>query len=100
MGFEGLIISDDLEMGAIANEVGVAKGAAESLMAGADIFLVCENQEYIKESVELILSMVLRGEISDTRLYQSHERIEMMRSRFLNRKIAVSLEEVKKYFRL
>ena len=100
MGFEGLIISDDLEMGAIANGVGVAKGAAESLMAGADIFLVCENQGYIKECVELILGMVLRGEISDTRLYKSHERIEMVRSRFLNREITVSLEQVKKYFRL
>ena len=100
MGYDGLIISDDLEMGAIANGRGVAQGAADSLKAGADIFLVCENQKYIKECVELILGMVLRGEISNKRLHQSHERIEIVRSRFLGREVRISLEKVKKYFRL
>ena len=52
MGFEGLIVTDDLEMGAIAKKWGVAKGALASFMAGADILLICENQKNCSEKPE------------------------------------------------
>jgi beta-N-acetylhexosaminidase len=101
MGFEGLIMTDDLEMGAIAKHWGgVAEGAVASFEAGADILLICEDQENVLASVDLIRSRLLRGEISFERLEQSNERIRKARSRFLGEQEEVSLSRVKDYFRL
>jgi beta-N-acetylhexosaminidase len=100
MGFDGLIITDDLEMGAIARHWGVAKGALASFEAGADILLICERQENLLESLTLIRSRLLRDEISFRRLDQSIERIMQARSRFLGHGEEISLTRVEEYFKL
>ena len=100
MAFEGLIISDDLEMGAIARQWGVAEGAAASFEAGADILLICKDQEHIEESLKLIRGKLLRGEMSLQRLHESNERIRKAKKRFLQPLTAVSLSKVKEYFNL
>ena len=100
MQFDGLIITDDLEMGAVARHWGVAQGAAASFEAGADILLVCKDQKNILEALGLIRSRLLRGEISFQRLEQSIARVEKIRSKFLGRKQRVSLAGVKEYFKL
>jgi len=100
MGFDELIITDDLEMGAIAKHWGVAGGALASFEAGADILLICKEQENVLESVDLIRSQLLRGEISFQRLEQSNERIMKARSRFLGEQEEISLTKVKEYFRI
>jgi beta-N-acetylhexosaminidase len=100
MGFDGLIITDDLEMGAIAEHWGVAEGAAAAFEAGADILLICEDQKNVLGSLELIRSKLLRSEIPFQRLNASHERILKVRSTLLDRKEWISLGNVKRYFRL
>ena len=100
MGFDGLIITDDLEMGAIAKHWGVAEGALASFEAGADILLICKEQENVLASVNLMRSRLLQGEISFYRLEQSNERIRKARSKFLGEQEEVSLEKVKEYFKL
>jgi beta-N-acetylhexosaminidase len=100
MGFDGLIITDDLEMGAIAEHCGVAEGAAAAFEAGADILLICEDQKNVLGSLELIRSKLLRSEIPFQRLNASHERILKVRSTLLDRKEWISLGNVKRYFRL
>jgi beta-N-acetylhexosaminidase len=100
MAFEGLIISDDLEMGAIAKQWGVAEGAAASFEAGADILLICKEQDYILESLKLIRGKLLRGEIKFQRLHESNERIRKAKERFLRPPATVSLTKVSDYFNL
>jgi len=100
MCFEGLIITDDLEMGAIAEHWGVAKGATAAFEAGADILLICKDQKYVLESLELIRGRVLRNEISFRRLNASYERIMRVRSTLLDRKEWISIGNVKRYFKL
>jgi beta-N-acetylhexosaminidase len=100
MGFDGLIITDDLEMGAIARHWGVAKGALASFEAGADILLICERQENLLESLTLIRSRLLQDEIPFRRLDQSIERITQARSRFLGHGEEISLTRVEEYFKL
>ena len=100
MGFEGLVLTDDLEMGAIAKHWGVAEGALASFEAGADILLVCKEQENVLDSINLIRSRFLKGEISPQRLEQSLERIMKARSKFLGEQEEISLAKVKEYFRL
>jgi beta-N-acetylhexosaminidase len=100
MGYNGLIITDDLEMGAIVNEWSVAEGAVNAFRAGADILLICESQDETMNGIELLRSMVLRNEISSTRLSQSIERINKARKIFLKGKRKISFADVNRYFDL
>ncbi|MFC1821848.1 beta-N-acetylhexosaminidase [Thermodesulfobacteriota bacterium] len=98
--FEGLIITDDLEMGAITEHWSVSEGAARALEAGGDILLICKNQENVVESFKHIRGRILRGEITMQRLQESYERISKAKQKYLGKKPVISLPEVKEYFRL
>ncbi len=98
MGYEGLVITDDLEMGAIAAGWGVPQGAAAAFDAGADILLICEHQALVEESLREIRGRLLRGTIPMGRLHRSIRRIDHAMTRFLTRRHAGSPEEVASYF--
>jgi beta-N-acetylhexosaminidase len=100
MCFEGLIITDDLEMGAIAEHWGVAEGAAAAFEAGADMLLICKDQKYVPDGLELIRGRLLRSEIPFQRLNASYEKIMRVRSTLLDRKEWISMGNVKRYFKL
>jgi len=98
MRFDGLIISDDLEMGAIVNERGMPGGAADALEAGVDLLLICKNQSHLLTSIELIRDKVLKEEIPYERLERSIARIARYKKRFLYPHKKISLKAVKEFF--
>jgi len=98
MRFSGLIISDDLEMGAIANERGLPEGAADAFEAGVDLLLICKSQSILLDSIELLRDKILKGDISYERLEKSLERINKYKKRFLYPRKKISLKAVKEYF--
>ena len=55
IGFRNLIISDDLEMGGVLAAGSIEEVAVETLRAGADMFLVCHNQELVWRGFEAVL---------------------------------------------
>jgi len=98
LGFKGLIITDDLEMGALKKKWGVAEGAASAFEAGADILLICQDQDKVLEGMKTLSDKLVRGEIPLRRLHQSLERIKEAKSRFLGQMKKASLDEVRAYF--
>ncbi len=100
LGFNGLVITDDLEMGAIKKKWGVAEGAVASFEAGADILLICEDQNFVLESMDLLKGKIMNGQIGVERLQKSLERITKAKSSFLKKSEIVSLEKVRSYFGL
>lgn len=98
--FDGLILTDDLEMGAISKKWGVAGGAVEAFKAGADVLLICEEQERFLESLNHLRTKILSGEIPLQRLLQSNERIMKAKARFLDQIEEISIASVKALFRL
>ncbi len=98
--FNGLIITDDLEMGAIAKQWGVDQGSAAAFEAGADILLICKDQNNILESLSIIRSKLIKGEIPFHRLHESDRKITQARSRVGGYKKDVSMAKVKEYFKL
>ncbi len=98
LDFHGLVITDDLEMGAITKTFGVAEGSAAAFDAGADILLICEDQDRVLESIERMRDRLLRGEIPFQRFQLSLDRIKKTKHRFLKKVEMVSLEEVRGYF--
>ncbi len=54
IGFRGLVISDDLEMGGVLAAAGIEEAAVETIRAGADIFLVCHNEEHVWRTYQAV----------------------------------------------
>jgi beta-N-acetylhexosaminidase len=100
IGFKGLILTDDLEMGAIKKKWGVAEGAVASFEAGSDVLLICEDQPYVLDSIEILRKKMIQGIISGHRLHQSLERIRKAKARFLKKTKKVSIKKVGAYFGL
>ncbi len=98
LGFNGLIITDDLEMGALAKKWGVAQGAASAFEAGSDILLICQDQDKVLEGMKTLSDKLVLGEIPLARLDHSLARIKMAKSRFLGRIKKASLDDVRTYF--
>ncbi|MEW5767095.1 MAG: beta-N-acetylhexosaminidase [bacterium] len=78
MNFKGVIITDDLEMGAIT-EIGVSEAAVMAVKAGADIVLICHGPDKQKAALETLRLAVERGEIPAERIKQSLSRIRRRR---------------------
>lgn len=79
MQFKGLLITDDLEMGAITEKYGIAEAAARSFEAGADLLLICHQLEQQKAAAERILGLAQENAIFAKRLEESLERITFAR---------------------
>ena len=75
LGFSGVVITDDLEMGAIKNHVDLATLGVKMIQAGGDIALVCHNYDSQQIVYNSILNAVKRGEISESRIDESVRRI-------------------------
>ncbi|AKU18781.1 hypothetical protein VV02_09380 [Luteipulveratus mongoliensis] len=72
MGFKGLIITDALQMGAVQQRYGPARGAVQALKAGADVLLMPADPS---ASVKAITAAVGSGELTRDRLIESAARI-------------------------
>ncbi len=82
LGFQGVLITDDLEMGGITGYGSVAQAALKAFLAGHDMLLVCHRHERIKAVVQEIQDACKDGRISRERLETSLERMENLRKRF------------------
>jgi beta-N-acetylhexosaminidase len=54
IGYRGLIITDDLDMGGVLAAASIEVAAVETLRAGADIFLVCQKEESVWRAFEAV----------------------------------------------
>lgn len=68
-GFEGAIISDDLDMGAIVGHYGLAESVTKAVEAGNDLLLLCHRPELIPEAAKAL------EEISPGRAAEAEKRI-------------------------
>lgn len=55
IGYRGLIITDDLDMGGVLAAAPIEEAAVETLRAGADMFLVCHQEENVRRAFEAVL---------------------------------------------
>ena len=57
MGFTGLVMTDDLDMGAILNEYGLEETIRLAITAGNDIAMICHRLEAVEEAHKILESM-------------------------------------------
>jgi beta-N-acetylhexosaminidase len=78
MGFGGVILADDLGMGAIRQRYGIREATVEALRAGTDIVMLCHDWTAVAPAIEAVAS--LAGRVLHTPEWRaSHERIEWLR---------------------
>jgi beta-N-acetylhexosaminidase len=77
LGFDGLVVTDALEMKAISDNVGVEEGAVRAIAAGADA--LCLGHDLFDESVvsvrDAIVEAVGSGQLSEERLVSASSRV-------------------------
>jgi beta-N-acetylhexosaminidase len=81
IGYRNLIVSDDLEMGAIQAAAPVGEAAVEHLRAGGDLCLVCHHEDYIEEAYEKMTSTVQRDSHFARRVAQSTKQLLMFKNK-------------------
>jgi beta-N-acetylhexosaminidase len=75
LGFQGIAVTDDLEMGAILKNYGIGEACKMAILAGEDMLAICAEEKNVREGYSAILDAVNSGEISEARIDQSLERI-------------------------
>jgi len=84
MGFMKIVITDDLEMGAITQEYEINQAALKSLHAGTDMILICHSYDKMLSAYYHLIQSVERGEISDVRIDSSVNRIVHIKKQLQN----------------
>lgn len=82
MGFDGVVIADDMTMGAIENNYSIGDAAVKSLLSGSDILLVCHGHNKQMEAIQAVKAAVNEGLISEERLDESVYRILRLKRKY------------------
>ncbi|MFN8442708.1 MAG: glycoside hydrolase family 3 protein [Caldilineaceae bacterium] len=86
MGYEGVVITDDMGMGAIVKNYGLASAIERAINAGVDIIAIGNNgylyiDNIVEQVVTAIQQMVAEGKISPEQIEQSYTRIQRLKAR-------------------
>jgi beta-N-acetylhexosaminidase len=73
--FDGVIITDDMNMGAITKSFGIETSAVQAILAGNDILLYVATEETVNKAYNAILTAIKTGQLTEDRIDQSVYRI-------------------------
>jgi beta-N-acetylhexosaminidase len=90
--YDGVVLTDDLEMHAIIDHYGIEEATVRSIQAGCDMPLICKDRNREIAAMTALDSAVADGSISAERLELSLARIARLKQRFLvpNRPVSIS----------
>jgi beta-N-acetylhexosaminidase len=75
LGYKHLVITDDLEMGAISRHCEIEDAVVRAAMAGEDMLLICASPEKIRRGYHGLLAAARDGRLTQTRIKESLDRI-------------------------
>jgi beta-N-acetylhexosaminidase len=79
LGYQGLVITDAMEMAGVAEKVGPEKAAVEAILAGADLLLYGLDPAMARAAHQAVVKAVESGRISEGRLAYSVDRVARVR---------------------
>lgn len=82
MGFDGVVITDDLTMGAITDHYTLAAAAVDTVLAGSDILLIAHEYKNEQAARQALLAAVKDGTIAETRIDESVYRILSLKQKY------------------
>lgn len=85
LGFDGVVISDDMNMGAITDHYGLEEAIFRSIDADVDILIFANNLVYDEliaiKARDIILDLIEEGAITEARIQESYDRIMLLKGR-------------------
>ena len=75
LGYKHLVVTDDLEMGAIARHCEIEDAVVRAMRAGEDMSLICASPEKIRRGYHGLLAAAKSGRVTEARMKQSLDRI-------------------------
>lgn len=82
MGFDGVVITDDMTMGAIMENFDIGDAAVQSILAGSDIILVCHGYDKQKAAMDALKKAVGTGTVDEARIDRSVARILRLKDKY------------------
>jgi len=82
MGYDGVVVTDDLTMGAIAKNYTLKEAAVDAVKAGCDILLVAHGYDKMKTVRDSLLQAVESGKLDESRIDESVYRILRLKSEY------------------
>ncbi|MDX6446998.1 MAG: beta-N-acetylhexosaminidase [Blastocatellia bacterium] len=71
LGYKHLVVTDDLEMGAIAKHTEIEDAVVRAFQAGEDMLLICATPATIRRGYHALLAAARDGRISEKRIHTS-----------------------------
>ncbi len=99
LGYDGVVVSDDLEMAAVADRYDVAELVRRGLLAGVDCFLVCHDADKQAAAIEAAHKLVDSGAVPRARVEEALARVARMKARYVGAPAAPSLDEARRIVR-
>jgi beta-N-acetylhexosaminidase len=85
MGYDGVVITDDMQMGAIRQYFGFERAVELAIVAGADIIAIANTLAYdageAAAAFGAVMAAVSKGSVSEAHIEQSYKRIQRLKSR-------------------
>jgi beta-N-acetylhexosaminidase len=90
--YDGVVLTDDLEMHAIIDHYGIEEATVQSILAGCDMPLICKDRNREVAAITALDEAVADGTVKAERLERSLARIARLKARFLApyRPVAIS----------
>jgi beta-N-acetylhexosaminidase len=80
LGYQHLVVTDDLEMGAIAKHCEIESAVVRAFVAGNDMMLICARPDIIRRGYHSLLGVARDGKLPKDRWRASLKRIAAMKS--------------------
>jgi beta-N-acetylhexosaminidase len=99
LGFDGVVVTDDMDMAAIAARHSTEELTRAAIQAGADLVLICNRPEEAIRGRDALLDAVRDGKITEARITESIRRIEALKSRRASSLVPCDTARAAAYFR-
>ncbi|HVG32906.1 MAG TPA: glycoside hydrolase family 3 N-terminal domain-containing protein [Pyrinomonadaceae bacterium] len=80
LSYKHLVVTDDLEMGAISKHCEIEQATVRAFQAGQDMLLICSRPDIIRRGYQALLQAARTGEISEQRIHATLERIRSFKA--------------------
>jgi beta-N-acetylhexosaminidase len=84
LGWDGLVLSDDMQMGAIRQAYGYQEALRLAIFAGVDVLTIAQQQVFeagiVGHTIDIIEGLVRAGSVAEARIDESYRRIQAFKA--------------------
>lgn len=87
LNYDGVVITDDMQMGAIIDDYGLEEACCKAIIAGADMVIIGNNLHYDSEIVPKIVTYITKavaeGRLTEERLLEAYQRVNILQNKIV-----------------